>query len=234
MSAGSLPFWKQSRPALAAEEAGPGVPSGEAALPTSSRAIATGAKVMATALIGLLAFTFFGWLILGLTVMPTPRVDGAAWAVKWAAWPEDAAPQGALAAVTADPVNRGIVGRLGYQFGQGDITIQRIVAGPGGTVFTDADKNVYYDGIATGLRAAQEIPEQALGDAYLTICLSGCGTATGLVAKAPTDSILGEALGIYSPPFSVTPPAESGLPFPPSPSSDDSYVAPAAGDDSGA
>jgi len=49
------------------------------------------------------------------------------------------------------------------------------------------------------------ISEQSLGDAYLTVCLAGCGDGNGFVSKAPVDSVMGEALGRFQPPFSYTP-----------------------------
>jgi len=127
------------------------------------------------------------------------------WAVQWAAWPEEAVPVGALIAVTEDPVERGILARLGYQFGGGNVTIQKVLDGPGGIVSTDDALNVLYGGVPTGAVASAPISEQSLGDAYLTVCLAGCGDGNGFVSKAPVDSVMGEALGRFQPPFSYTP-----------------------------
>ena len=205
LSSGSLPFWKQSKPALAVDTVDP--VTGEEPIPVPNRAIASIAKGLAIVLAVLVGFTAASWLILGVTVMPTPRVDGEAWAVKWAAWPEGAVPPGSLVAVVDGPVGRDLPSRFGYQFGSGNITIQRVIAGPGGTVTTTDSGEVLWNGEPTGATSNGLIADEQLGDAYLTACVVGeCG-AVGTAQIVPTNSIMGEALGTYTPPFRIEAPA---------------------------
>lgn len=206
---GRLPFWRRTRPLLAVDVAAPS--EEEQAQTAPSRWIAATARGLAVGLVGLLLLTLAAWVILGVTVRPTPRVGGEMWAVQWAAWPEGAAPEGALVAVTGEPVERGILARLGYQFGSGDVTVQQVVAGPGGIVSTDDALEVFYQGVATGLTSKTPIEEQSLGNAYLAVCLAGCDAREGYVSRVPVDNVMGEALGPFQPPFSYRSPQGTGV-----------------------
>lgn len=203
---GRLPFWKQSKPKLAADVVDPD--TGKEKVPTSSLAIASIVKTVAGLLGLFLVVTFAAWLVLGITVMPTPRVAGDAWAVKWSAWPEGAVPADSLVAVTEGPVDRGVVGRAGYLFGAGGITVQRVIAGPGGTVTTTPEGYVAWNGVPTTAKANGLLEgEQPLGDAYLTECVAGDCGVPGTAQIVPIGNIMGEALGIFTPPFNITAPS---------------------------
>lgn len=205
LSSGRLPFWKQSKPRLAVDEIDPS--TGAEPLPVSSRAIASVAKAAALLVGVLVMFTVSAWVILGVTVMPTPRVDGNAWAVKWAAWPQGAVPADSLVAVVAGPVETSIPARFRYQFASDQVTIQRVLAGPGGTVEVLPDGTVTWNGTPVSARAGDTVTPGPLGDAYLAVCEVGDCGGQGAASIVPVDSVMGQARGIYTPPFTVSPPS---------------------------
>jgi hypothetical protein len=137
-----------------------------------------------------------GWLLIGLTVLPTLRVQGVPWLVKWSAWPEGAVPAGAV--VMTDPDGRKIdlTSRAGLLFSDGSgRAIMQVVGGPGGDIATGAGNRVILNGVLQDWRYPTPLPSTRLGDNYLAVCLSGDSCQRGDVVLLPIQNVLGEVLG---------------------------------------
>lgn len=179
-----------------------------------------GGSVFAILFRGILALLFVSilligalWLVLGVTVLPILRVDGTAWAVKWAAWPEGGVPTGAIVMAETGSKRSDIPGRLGMLLDTGSSrAVVEVVAGPGGEIKADIDNRIYLNGFVSPWVSAGPLPTTRIGDRYLVVCIAGESCVPGTASLLPVSGVLGEVLG------SVTlSPSLGPVPNPPAP-----------------
>lgn len=203
--AGSEPFWKKSRPTLAAsiDETGIPDPDDDSVMGTS-RIVKTFGKVIAI----LLGVSIVLWLavlfVLNLTVLPMPRVEGTTWAVKWAAWPQGKAPENSLVGTYKYANQTGILDRSMLILDSSGVSIEQIIAGPSTKVSSDSAGQIIVNGVTTSHKSTTyNMPETATGENYLTKCVSGPCGEPGSYRAIPVQWLLGEVLGEFKPPFSI-------------------------------
>lgn len=197
LASGVEPSWRRKAPKLAvegAEEIVDTAPQTQIVIKTAKNSAKTIA-VIATAVV---AVGLMLWSIVGLTIFPTPEVDGKRWVVHWAAWPQAQAPAGATAFVSPKPVSNNILFRINLQFRKDpDNAIVTLLGGPVGTVSTDESLQIYIDGKPTGTRAALPIQKTVLNDEYAAVCIrGGCGGAGNFLTVAD-NRIVGEVRGDF-------------------------------------
>lgn len=184
----------------------------------------TGGSVLAILFRGVIALLFVGalliaalWLVLGVTVLPVLRVDGTAWAVKWAAWPEGGVPTGSIVMAETGAKRMDIPGRLGMLLDAGTSrAVVEVVAGPGGEIRADIDNRIYLNGFASPWVSAGPLPTTRIGDRYLVVCIAGESCIPGTASLLPVSAVLGEVLGSVSLSPSLGPVPRP--PLPPAPS----------------
>lgn len=204
--AGSEPFWKKARPSLAASLDETGIPDPDDESPLGvSRIGKTFIKVIAilagVAIVLWLAVLF----VLNLTVLPMPRVDGTTWAVKWAAWPQGKAPQDAFIGTYYDADKTGILDRTMLVLDSSKVSIEQIVAGPSTKVSTNSMGQIIVNGsLSTHKSTTYDLLETSTGENYLTKCISGACGEPGSYRALPVQWVLGEVLGEFKPPFSIS------------------------------
>jgi len=210
LASGKAPWWKISRPRLAAPDSltddsvvltAPAESETLGAAPRGARATGAGSAAGSgvttrpkTAAVTNSLGTIFGlgaaavgvvfalWLIIAVTIAPTPSIDGDRYVVKWAAWPQGQAPVGATAVIHDAPIDSGLSSRLGYVFnGQGLSVVE----------------------ITGDIRAATARDPELTSDHYIVECISG-DCATGENSLVPVTHVMGELVGRYQPPFTIT------------------------------
>lgn len=122
------------------------------------------------------------WLIVAVTIAPTPSIDGDRYVVKWAAWPQGQAPVGATAVIHDAPIDSGLGSRLGYVFNGKGLSVVEITG---------------------DIRAATARDRELTSDHYIVECISGDCTA-GENSLVPVTHVMGELVGRYQPPFTIT------------------------------
>lgn len=208
LASGKAPWWKVTRPRLAAppsltpdssaesmalqpsqggfddlqgspSEAGVAVSGWRRMLPARGSLVGIGGAVAGIAAAGAVV-TVMLWLILSVTILPTPTIDDDRYLVKWGTWPQGQVPVGATVVTHADPIESGLGARLGYILGDPDFSIVEITG---------------------DVRAAAAQNPELTRDTYLAVCVTGaCPPGEVLI---PVDHVMGELLGRYQPPFSV-------------------------------
>lgn len=138
------------------------------------------------------------WVILGLTILPTVRVEGGLWVVQRAAFPEGQAPHDAVVLATTGPTDRSISGRWRLLTGTDPgARILQVIAGPTDVISLTATGGILVNDQPTGLQASPTLPAGVVGDRYLAICLVGtCGPVNQVLA-VDTHHVLGKVLGRY-------------------------------------
>lgn len=230
LAAGKEPFWSRSRrPRRVAVEAETGVPDPEEPVVDGRSAIAAVLSVVAILLTLVAVLSVVIWLAIGLTVMPTPRVAGDIWAVKWAAWPQGQVPPGSIVMSTPEQVSGDLSSRFGLLLADGEgATLSQIVGGPTGSVETTQSLQILINGQDTGYRSPSPISKQNIGDQYVAICLKGC-SADGVIHLIPIGNVVGEVMGRYKFPLEITPmPSVSSTPSAGTPSTDTTAPTPSA------
>lgn len=191
------------------------------------KAIARFVKFLVAATLLVVGLAIAAWGILGVTILPVLPIDGKFWAVKWAAWPQGSAPVGVTAVLSDIPAKRDMPSRLMMLLGgEGNTSIQQIIAGPGGTFEVSEDLRVFHDGVFTGYYGVTPTDSEVLGGRYLALCITG-SCIPGKVTPMPVENLVGEPLGYLQMGFGLgavpSPLPPSSLPLPPPPvSADDS------------
>lgn len=208
LSAGVEPPWRSSRPSLAADPLGDDV---AAELPKRREPLAwSSAKAIAGVLAIAAGVAVAGWVILGLTVLPTMRIGDQAWFVKWAAHPEGQVPAGTIVAAGSEPVRRGLLDRAVSLAGldAGSRAIYVIVAGPGSEARSEPDGRVIWAGTDTGYSTPVPIPPHLLGGSYLAMCVTGPCGEPGTFSDVPASHVLGTVIAGWRFPFTMTGPPQ--------------------------
>lgn len=201
LGAGNAPWWRRSTPALAAPSELSDTPV-EPDIPLTARF--AGISRLLSFIIGFGLLGLAGmWVTVGLTILPTPRIDGTAWVVQRAAWVEGQAPAGAIAYVTDEPAGRDLAARAELIFSEVPASIVMILTPPASTVSTGANNVLIVDGEPTSYTLPLPLAERQLGMEHLAICLLGTCGEPGTTVLVPVDEVLGKTLGEYRPPFGI-------------------------------
>jgi hypothetical protein len=136
------------------------------------------------------------WLILVLTVMATPSINGDTWAVQRSAWIEGKAPVGSVVVSSSAAIHRDPLSRIGEVFsGYPKSAVVEIVAQPLNTVSTTLNGTLVVDDKKTSYTLTSLVPPTKLSGSYLAVCVLGpCGTP-GTPVTVPVDHMLGKVLG---------------------------------------
>jgi len=203
LAAGREPFWRKSQPSLAADEETTGISEIEEDASSPSKTVSTIVKtVLIVAAMGIFLY-IAGWIIFGLTVLPILHIGDASWAVKWAAYPQGQTPAKTVIADQTGPIQRDLMDRFVLLLGGPESArVQVVIATPGQKIATDPSGAITADGSPTGFTSATPIAEKLLGDSYLTLCITGDCTPSQIL-ETPTNSVMGEVLGEFTPPISI-------------------------------
>lgn len=120
------------------------------------------------------------WLILAVTILPTPSIDGDRYLVKWGTWPQGQVPVGATVVTDDEPINSGLSSRLGYVLDGSSLSIVKITG---------------------DIRAAVQANPGLTDDHYLALCIAGDCLPGDILL--PVDHVMGELSGRYQPPFTI-------------------------------
>lgn len=197
LASGVEPSWRRKAPKLAiegAEEIVDTAPQTEIVIKTAKNSAKTIAVIAtAVAVVGLML-----WSIVGITIFPTPKLDGKRWIVHWAAWPQAQAPAGATAFISSTPVSNNILFRINLQFKSNSRNaIVTLLGGPVGTVATDESLQIYINGKPTGARSSLPIEATVLDDEYAAICVRGDCGGPGNFLTVADNRIVGEVRGDF-------------------------------------
>lgn len=139
------------------------------------------------------------WFVLGVTIMPTIRLDGALWVVQRAAWPEGQAPEGATVLALPAAVERGFGDRAALLVSSGDNSVvATVIADPYSKISTSEDGQILVDGSPTKFRTMPGGLKGDVGDNYLALCRAGSCGMPGGAFLIPTDRVLGRVLGFFN------------------------------------
>lgn len=135
------------------------------------------------------------WLILALTVLATPVIDGKMYNVQRSAWIQGKAPAGSVAAAMPQEVSRDMLGRIAdLATGFPGATINVIVAHPGDTVYSKLDGTLVVNEKETKYVIPEGVTETDLTK-YLTVCVEGPCPDGKKVIEVPIQNVLGEVIG---------------------------------------
>lgn len=190
LASGKAPWWKITRPRLAAPDsllATPAPSSGELAASDTVTGVARWKRPLLRAgwtIAGILtagiAAAAVLWIILAVTILPTPSIGGDRYVVKWATWPQGQAPVDAIAVIDTAPISNDLGTRFQYAVGSDSLSVVTITGG-----------------VIDAVKRDPELRE----DHYVVSCLAGeCQEGEFLV---PVNHVMGEVLGQYRPPFTV-------------------------------
>jgi hypothetical protein len=196
LATGPRRWWSFNKPQLAAS-----VPDGIPAPQVPKKNVLLGAI---RSILGLLAIIFAVvagcWLVLGMTLLPTVRIDGANWIVQRSAWPEGKAPEGSTMLALTAPVDRGLMSRADILFSShDDASVVTVVAGPYSDISMSKDQMILVNGKPTSIRVPAKVPSGNTGNTYLTLCRSGGCSVPGSILLVPVDNVLGKVLGSIAP-----------------------------------
>jgi hypothetical protein len=145
-----------------------------------------------------LVMGFLSWVLLGITVLPTPRIGSQMWAVQRSAWVQGSVPFNSNAFILSKTIETSTISRLKLLFSADKAdSIQLIVAGPYVSVSQDAEGYFYINNKKTSIKTAIRVSPIKLNNDYLALCITGsCQKDTA--STIPVDRVLGKVLGSVS------------------------------------
>ena len=197
LSTGSVRRWSRHRPQLVASTPDD---TPDPVLNENGNNIAVVLRFFAVLITVVVITTIASWFIMGVTILPTVRVDGTTWLVQRSAWPEGQAPTGSEVLSLPNAVDRSFSARAGLLFSDGSgNSIEVVVGKPYSQVTTDKSGAILVDGKQTGYRPATRVPDGTIGNNYLVLCRSGACGSSGSALLVPAENVLGKVIGSFHP-----------------------------------